>query len=178
MKKTRLILSSILIVLVASIVTSCTKNNMSSVKQPQDPSLEKPLIDSFITAKGYNMVEDPAATGLMYEIVNWGDTTHRINNDSTFAIVKYKGTLMNGTIFDSTATDTTRTFNLTQPFAVQAFPYYISKIGIGGEVRFVTPSKYAYGAQAVNDANGNVIIPANSPLYFDIQLVNVKSSAN
>ncbi|MGF7232232.1 FKBP-type peptidyl-prolyl cis-trans isomerase [Arachidicoccus sp.] len=177
MKKTRLFISVSLFALLLIGVSSCVKNNAAPASQAQNPALEKPQIDSFIAAKGYMMQEDPAATGLMYQIVNWGDTTHRVNNDSTFAVVKYKGTLMNGAIFDSTAADTTRTFDMTQPLAVQAFSYYVLKIGVGGMVRFVTPSIYAYGPQAINDTNGNTIIPANSPLYFEIQLVNVSNNS-
>ena len=50
---------------------------------------------------------------------------------------------------------------------ISAFNFAILSIGKGGHIRLVTPSKYGYGSRASSK------IPANSPLFFDIEVVDV-----
>jgi len=83
--------------------------------------------------------------------------------------VKYKGQLTNGTIFDQATSPVS--FNLN--ILIESWKKAILQLKPGGKIRIWTPPSLAYGAQAVKDNSGNTVIPANSILYFEIELVAV-----
>lgn len=160
---------------------SCLKNDNTptNTKPPQDPSLELKTIDSFANAMGYyNMRYDQNLAGFKYEIIDQGDTVNaKLTSSKPVGVIKYIGKMMNGVAFDSSykMTDSSTTFDFSRIQVISAWQYVLTysgskiKIGKGGHIRFITPSKYAYGAYA------NGPIPANSPLFFDIYLKDVKA---
>ena len=83
--------------------------------------------------------------------------------------VKYKGQLTNGTVFDQSATPVS--FNLGG--LIEAWKKGIPMIKPGGKVTLYCPPSLAYGSQVIKDGAGNVIIPANSILVFEVELVGV-----
>ena len=176
------------IILFAALATSlfaasCLKSSDTKVTPPpppQDPSLEMNSIDSFTNAMGYtNMQYDPNLLGFKYEILNMGDTVNgKITASSPIGVIKYIGKRLNGVAFDSSykvSADSTVIFNFKQFSVIGAWGYALFpqvgpyKIGKGGHIRFVTPSAYAYGGASQGG------IPANSPLFFDIVLKDVRS---
>ena len=166
----KLIVGLVSLITFSALFTACMKNDVDNTPRYQDPALEKASIDSFINAKGYNMVElkeNNVGTGLMYEILNYGDTTSTgiVSNLRPIAKVKYTGTLLNGDIFDS-STNANFDMRYSQNY-ISSFNFAIFSIGKGGHIRFVTPSKYGYGNKASSK------IPANSPLFFDVELLDV-----
>ncbi|HEY0299381.1 MAG TPA: hypothetical protein VGB84_09200 [Arachidicoccus sp.] len=160
---------------------SCSKDNYSGPAY-EDPALEKTAIDSFIQAREYSMIEDPANQGLMYQVLSWGDTTHgRLTQDSAVAVIKFKTELLSGITIDSTASDATASINYAYstvtskpaiPTASQAFLVYLAQLGKGGSIRLVVPSMYVFGSQT-RTLNG-VTIPGNSPIYYEIQFIDRK----
>ena len=84
--------------------------------------------------------------------------------------VHYKGFLENGTLFDSS-------YKRKQPFQFQIGTrkviegWEIGLIGmkVGGKRTFVVPSDLAYGKNGAGD-----IIPPNSKLIFEIEIIDVK----
>jgi FKBP-type peptidyl-prolyl cis-trans isomerase FkpA len=90
--------------------------------------------------------------------------------------VLYVGKLSDGTTFDSSAAHGNQplTFTLGQQGLIAGFQIGVNGMKVGGERIMSIPSELGYGAQAVTDASGTVIIPANSTLLFDVKLVNVK----
>lgn len=105
-------------------------------------------------------------SGLYYKITKEGigDTPPKGSQVS----VHYKGTLIDGTVFDSS-------YQRNQPidFSVgvgQVIPGWdegIMLLNKGAAARFVIPSHLAYGAQG---AGG--VIPPNATLIFEVELVN------
>lgn len=105
-------------------------------------------------------------SGLYYKITKEGigDTPPKGSQVS----VHYKGTLIDGTVFDSS-------YQRNQPidFSVgvgQVIPGWdegIMLLNKGAAARFVIPSHMAYGAQG---AGG--VIPPNATLIFEVELVN------
>jgi len=82
--------------------------------------------------------------------------------------VKYKGQLTNGTVFDQRTTS----FALDQVIA--AWTKGVPLIKAGGKIKLYCPPSLAYGSQVVRDpVTGDTVIPANSILVFEVELINV-----
>ncbi len=84
--------------------------------------------------------------------------------------VNYVGSLTNGTIFDASANHGTTgfTFALGAGQVIKGWDEGIVGMKVGGKRSLVIPASLAYGDQAV----GN-IIPANSTLVFEVELLKV-----
>ena len=84
--------------------------------------------------------------------------------------VKYTGKLLsNKNVFDSN--DTGATFPLNR--LIVGWQTTLPLLPEGTIVTLYVPSGLAYGPQAYKDQNGNELIPANSNLIFDLELVKV-----
>ncbi len=93
----------------------------------------------------------------------------------TVVSVLYVGKLQDGTVFDSSAAHDNQPlmFTLGQQGLIAGFQIGINGMKEGGERLLAIPPSLGYGDQDVKDANGKVIIPANSTLLFDVKLVKV-----
>ncbi|MBI4088411.1 FKBP-type peptidyl-prolyl cis-trans isomerase [Candidatus Kaiserbacteria bacterium] len=94
--------------------------------------------------------------------------------------VLYTGKLADGTVFDSSAAHDNQplTFTLGAQGLIPGFQIGVNGMKEGGERTLVIPPALAYGSQDVKDPAGNVIIPANSTLTFDVQLVKVEAATS
>jgi FKBP-type peptidyl-prolyl cis-trans isomerase FkpA len=112
-------------------------------------------------AKSHSINYTTDASGILYEIITPGNSTHpTVNNTIT---VTYVGTLMNGNQFDAG----TITYALSQ--LIPGWQIAVPKIGVGGEMKVLIPSSLGYGSAGAGSS-----IPGNSPLYFNIKLTAVK----
>ncbi len=80
--------------------------------------------------------------------------------------VAYSGTLLDGTVFDATATGTFIEFPLSQ--VISGWQIGIPKFQKGGKGKLIIPSELGYGS------NGAGSIPSNAVLVFDITLADWK----
>jgi FKBP-type peptidyl-prolyl cis-trans isomerase len=123
--------------------------------------------DAFLSA--YREVDGVIALndGLMYRVITTGKGKSPTLSDSVR--VSYKGTLMDGSVFDQTKPGETLTLQLarTIPGWREALP--MMKEGDKWEV--VIPSALAYG-----EAGAPPAVPPNAPLVFEITLVEVVKS--
>ena len=103
------------------------------------------------------------------EIVGTGATA--VAGDSV--TVNYVGSLTNGTVFDASANHgaTGFTFNLGAGQVIKGWDEGIVGMKEGGKRKLIIPASLAYGSQAV----GN-IIPANSALIFEVELLKVQKA--
>jgi FKBP-type peptidyl-prolyl cis-trans isomerase FkpA len=105
-------------------------------------------------------------SGLRYQIVTPGTGASPTHDD--FALVAYKGTLPDGTVFDE---------NPGAPMelatTVPGFSEAVSLLKKGGSLRAWLPAKLAYGDTPPQGST----IPANSPLQFEIKLLEFKTRA-
>lgn len=87
--------------------------------------------------------------------------------------VNYVGSLTNGTVFDASANHGTSGFKfiLGNGDVIQGWDQGIVGMKEGGKRHLVIPASLAYGDQAI----GNVI-PANSTLVFDVELLKVEKA--
>jgi len=85
--------------------------------------------------------------------------------------VQYVGSLTDGTVFDASANRGTDgfTFNLGKGEVIQGWDQGVVGMKVGGKRHLVIPASLAYGDRAV----GNVI-PANSTLVFEVELLKVQ----
>lgn len=103
------------------------------------------------------------SSGMYYEIVSAGSGGSP-TLCSTIAI-SYTGKLTNGTVFDS---QNNAYFVLGS--LIEGWKIGVPLIQKGGHIRLYIPPSLGYGATDVKDQNGNVVIPGNSILIFDITL--------
>lgn len=83
--------------------------------------------------------------------------------------VKYKGQLTNGTVFDQSTAPVSFQLNVL----IESWKKGIQLIKSGGKIKLYCPPSLAYGSQEIRDGSGNVIIPANSILVFEVELTGV-----
>lgn len=142
----------------ALFVSGCEKD---SGCKPVPVDNEKAVLETFNASIGMNATRH--STGLYYEILVPGSLTKPLQNSSVY--VKYKGTLLTGEVFDQQTNPGFTGFILNN--LIDGWKTAIPMIGKGGKIRISVPSALAYGCQG----QGETIKP-NSPLYFEIELVD------
>ncbi len=104
-------------------------------------------------------------SGLQYRIVSEGNEIHPGVKDTVWA--KYKGTLLDGTVFDETTEESgARKFSLGSVIA--GWTEGLQLIGEGGEIELYVPSDLGYGD------NGNRGIGPAETLIFNVSLEKVE----
>lgn len=114
-------------------------------------------------AASIGMATTRHSTGLYYQILNPGSGP--APTFSSLLYVRYTGKLLNGSVFDS-QNGTPVSFQLGQVIA--GWQIGLSLLQKGGVIRLIIPSSLGYGCR------DNGPIPANSILYFDVELVDVQ----
>ena len=107
-----------------------------------------------------NITELP--DGLRYEVLQPGDGPGPKPTDSVK--VNYTGTLINGTIFDSSAQRGPAEFELSKVIA--GWTEGLQKVGKGGKLKLYVPPQLGYGD------DGRPGIPPGAVLIFDIELLD------
>lgn len=93
--------------------------------------------------------------------------------------VLYVGKLTDGTVFDSSAAHNNEplTFVLGSQDMIPGFQIGVNGMKVGGQRVMAVPPTLAYGDQPVtNPQTGAVIIPANSTIVFEVELVDAKAA--
>lgn len=87
--------------------------------------------------------------------------------------VNYVGALTNGTVFDASANHGTTgfTFTLGAGQVIKGWDQGIVGMKVGGKRTLAIPAALAYGSQAVEG-----VIPANSDLIFQVELLKVQKA--
>lgn len=150
MKKVLFGLFSFILILTAS---SCEKDNIDRVAIDQE-IIEQYLADNNIPAQKHE-------SGIYYLIENQGS-----GGSPTYTseiVVKYKGYLTDGTIFDQT-NGTSANFNLAN--LIVGWQIGIPLLEKGGKGTFFIPSYLGYGRFPPSG------IPENAVLIFDIELID------
>ncbi|HNB81215.1 MAG TPA: FKBP-type peptidyl-prolyl cis-trans isomerase [Chitinophagaceae bacterium] len=140
--------------------TSCNKNkcDLQESTKTADTS-EIHVIENYLNSKGITATQAPS--GFFYVIGNAGSGTRP--NLCSSVTVKYKGTLLNGSVFDQS------TSNVSFPLQnlIVGWQKGLPLIQKGGQITLYIPPSLGYGSYAQSG------IPANSTLIFDIDLVGV-----
>jgi hypothetical protein len=116
--------------------------------------------------RGESNTEVVTPSGLKYTDINVGSGSTPKRGDRV--TVHYTGTLENGTKFDSS-------LDRSQPFefvlgvgqVIKGWDEGLSSMKVGGKRKLIIPPDLGYGSTSSGK------IPANSTLYFDVELLSV-----
>ena len=99
-----------------------------------------------------------------FEVVKAGEG--KSPTDGDLVLIKYTGRLGDGTVFDQQE-------QAPMPVSgvVPGFSKALKKMQKGGSYKIIIPPEEGYGAEAKGP------IPANSTLYFDVELIDFRSEA-
>jgi FKBP-type peptidyl-prolyl cis-trans isomerase len=114
-------------------------------------------------------VTTTTASGLQYADITVG--TGAVAANGKTVAVHYTGWLANGTGFDSSVGLQPFQLTLGQHGVILGFEEGIVGMKVGGKRRLFIPPALGYGATPRYDNEGHVVIPANSDLVFDVELV-------
>lgn len=137
------------------LISSCSKKTDQTETDDQ-------IIKDYLTSKNLTATKDPSG---LYWIMTVEGTGTKPTTASTVE-VKYKGSLINGTVFDQTATDKTFTYALSG--LILGWQIGIPLMKEGGKATLLIPSQLGYGRENLG------VIPPNSVLIFEIELIDVK----
>jgi FKBP-type peptidyl-prolyl cis-trans isomerase FkpA len=137
---------------------ACGKTDTECV--PATVASEKAAMVAYCTANNITYTEH--ASGILYEVMAPGLSTQPTLTSTVSTV--YTGKLLNGTQFDASANPVS--FLLSG--VIKGWQIGIPLIKKGGRIKLVIPSSLAYGC------NGSGSIPANSPLYFEVSLTDVR----
>jgi len=141
----------------------CSKKNPGSFSCTNSPiSYDTAAMRSFALQNGLSMTQD--SSGLEYQIIGSGYGPIPTLNSTIY--VTYTGSLLDGTVFDSTSNAGKTGFILNG--LIKSWQIGIPKIRVGGRIKLLTPSALGYGC-----AGYGTQIPPNSPLYFDVTLDSI-----
>ncbi len=111
---------------------------------------------------------DKTESGLHYKIINKGDGVQAVAGKTVS--VHYKGSLIDGTVFDSSyKRNEPIDFPLGAGHVISGWDEGIALLKVGDKARFVIPPHLGYGASG---AGG--VIPPDATLIFDVELMDIK----
>ena len=122
--------------------------------------------EAFLKKQAKKSTVKKTSSGLLYKILKRGKGQKPGATDTVE--VNYKGTLINGTEFDSSySRGKPVTFPLNR--VIPGWTEGVQLLKVGSKYRFYVPSNLAYGEMSPSPK-----IPPNSTLIFDIELLEVK----
>ncbi len=120
-----------------------------------------------IFATGCKKETTTTADGLIIEDLVVGDGAAAKAGDTVS--VHYTGTLIDGTVFDSSVTrGTPFEFRLGIGSVIQGWDEGVPGMKAGGKRQLTIPAEMAYGSRSVGS------IPANSTLIFEVELLEIR----
>jgi len=120
--------------------------------------------EKFLAANGKKDGIVTTDSGLQYKILEPGNDVKPGPQDTVW--VRYKGTLIDGTVFDEVAADADP-IRLTLNRVVPGWTEGLQLIGEGGKIQLFLPAELGYGEE------GNQAIAPNSALIFDVEMTKV-----
>lgn len=119
--------------------------------------------DAYLKSNAEKPGVKTTASGLQYEVLKEGSGPNPKDGESVK--VSYKGTLINGDIFDQ---NESATFGVGQ--VIPGWTEALKMMSVGAKYRLVIPSKLAYGERGT----GNGRIPPNATLVFEVELLGIQ----
>jgi len=131
-----------------------------------EASANKKAGDAFLAENGKKDGVVTMPSGLQYKVITEG--TGKKPTDADTVTCQYRGTLINGTEFDSS-------YKNQQPAVLEVgrvipgFKEALEIMPVGSKMQFFIPAALAYGERGA----GNIIGP-NSTLIFEVELVSIQ----
>jgi FKBP-type peptidyl-prolyl cis-trans isomerase FkpA len=127
--------------------------------------------DAFLAGNTKVAGVETTSSGLQIKTLRGGEGTSPTDED--VVLIKYKGTLRDGTVFDQNP-------QAAMPVAgvVPGFSEALKKMQRGGHYTIWIPGKLGYGPNPpANPQTGQPSLPADALLIFDVELLEFKSRA-
>ena len=119
----------------------------------------------FLAENGKKSGITTTESGLQYEVLTQGSGAMPTATDKVK--VHYKGTLLDGTVFDSSYDrDTPIEFQLNG--VIKGWTEGLQLMKIGSKYKFYIPSKLGYGERGAGQ-----VIPGNATLIFEVELLDI-----
>ena len=135
-------------------------NGFLTKKQNYKAAINRAEEKAFLAKNAKRADVDTTASGLQYTIIAAG-ADEKINPQDT-VWVNYKGTLLDGTVFDQN--DSTK---FVANRVIKGWTEGLGLLGEGGKATLYIPAELAYGER------GNRGIAPNSTLIFDVEVLKV-----
>ncbi|MBX3239329.1 MAG: FKBP-type peptidyl-prolyl cis-trans isomerase [Chitinophagaceae bacterium] len=154
-------------------ISGCLKNKESGCPYEEATvtrvDTQAAKVKDYLDDKGITgYVEDPS--GLFYTIQSAGTGTV-VPTACSLVVVNYKGKLTNETVFDQS----TEPVSFYLGGVIAGWQKGLNKIKSGGKITLYIPPYMGYGSTDRKNPNtGEVVIPANSILIFDVDLLDVQ----
>lgn len=138
------------------------KQNAAAAKMGE---VNKAAGEAFLAENAKRPEVKTTESGLQYEVITEGNGDKPAANDTV--VVHYTGTLIDGTVFDSSVErGTPATFGVTQ--VIPGWVEALQLMQVGAKWRLYIPSDLAYGPRGAGGAIG-----PNSTLIFDVELLQI-----
>lgn len=122
--------------------------------------------EDFLSKNGKRPEVKTTASGLQYEVIKEGTGKRPTVND--VVKVHYHGTLIDGTVFDSSVKrGTPAEFGVSQ--VIKGWVEALQLMPVGSKYKLYIPSELAYGQQGAG-----AMIKPNSALVFEVELLEIK----
>jgi len=138
----------------------CSKHETGCT--PVEPQVEEPQILGYAAKDSIQVTKH--SSGIYYQIIDPGSGA--VPPKGSTITVGYVGRFLNDKIFEQSTSYTKGLSDL-----IEGWQIGIPLIKKGGRIKLIIPSSLAYGCNPKKDADGNVVIPGNSVLYYDINLI-------
>jgi FKBP-type peptidyl-prolyl cis-trans isomerase FkpA len=140
----------------------CSYKDDNLVAPDSEQQVLKAYLDSaHITASWHK-------SGFGYQVINSGSGA--VPGLCSQIEVTYIGQLTTGKVFDQQVSSVFGSLGSL----IDGWKKGLPLIEKSGEIKLYIPPSLGYGTKNVTDNYGNVVIPANSILIFDISLINVQ----
>jgi FKBP-type peptidyl-prolyl cis-trans isomerase FkpA len=162
------------LVAVFFLFSACMKTNTSTgcdfdACAFKAPETEVNAVMGYLSAQGITDATKHCS-GLFYKVITPGSGPQP--SPCADVSVRYKGKFTNGGVFDQTTTAEGISFNLGS--LITGWRSGIPLIGAGGKIILYIPPALAYKYDDIRDNSGNIVIPRNSILVFEIELLSVR----
>ena len=144
------------------------KQKEEAEKLANTPEAKKNKADgeAFLAKKAKEAGVQKTASGLLYKVIKEGKGEKPVENDKV--TVSYKGTLIDGTEFDSSyKRNEPSTFRANQ--VIKGWTEALTMMPVGSKWELYIPQELAYGARE----SGNQIKPF-STLIFEVELLSIE----
>jgi FKBP-type peptidyl-prolyl cis-trans isomerase len=154
-----------------NVLSLMTKEDFERKKEEEikvQTEKEAQTIEAYLAEKGLHAQK--TASGIYYIIEKQGDGAKA--EPGKTATVNYTGKLMDGKVFDSSLKPGRTPYDVklgaTPPQVIRGWEEGLTLFNAGGKGTLIVPSPLGYGS------HGSGLIPPNSILIFDIEMLAVK----